>query len=58
MRAGDVIYRLTAFRVDSLGSLRTALEVLHPGSEVEVGWVDPTGIPVTAGVALAAGPPA
>ncbi len=58
MRAGDVIFRLAAIRVDSLGSLRTALEGLHPGSEVEVCWVDPTGTPVTAGVDLAAGPPA
>ena len=58
MQAGDVIVRLATVRVDTLASLRTALEGLHPGSEVEVCWVDPAGNPVAATVDLAAGPPA
>ena len=58
MRAGDVIVRLAAVRVDSLGSLRTAIEGLHPGSAVEVCWVDPSGNPAAATVNLGAGPPA
>ncbi len=58
MQAGDVIVRLATVRVDSLGSLRTALYGLHPGTEVQVCWVDTTGNPVAATVDLAAGPPA
>ncbi len=57
MRAGDVIVRLATIRVDSLESLATGLEDLHPGSRVEVCWVDPTGNPAYAIVDLAAGPP-
>ncbi len=58
MRAGDVIVRLATDRVDSLGSLRTALEGLHPGAKVQVCWVDPTGTPAVAIVDLAPGPAA
>jgi S1-C subfamily serine protease len=57
MRAGDVIVRLAAARVNSLASLVTSLEDLHPGSHVEVCWVDPSGNSASAIVDLAAGPP-
>lgn len=58
MRAGDVIVRLSAHPVISLGSLRTALEGLRPGSRAEVCWVDPAGATIAASVDLGAGPAA
>jgi S1-C subfamily serine protease len=56
LRPGDVIVRLADDRVDSLGSLRGALEGLRPATTVQMFWVDPAGNRVNAFVQLGSGP--
>jgi S1-C subfamily serine protease len=55
--AGDVIDSLNNTQVTSSGDLSTALETLHPGESVQLGWVDSSGQQHTSSITLASGPP-
>jgi S1-C subfamily serine protease len=55
--AGDVIVSLNNTQVTSSGDLSTALETLHPGENVQLGWVDSSGQQHTSSITLASGPP-
>jgi len=55
--AGDVIVSLNSTQVTSSGDLSTALETLHPGDSVQLGWVDSSGQQHTSSITLASGPP-
>lgn len=55
--AGDVINSLNNTQVTSSGDLSTALETLHPGESVQLGWVDSSGQQHTSSITLASGPP-
>jgi S1-C subfamily serine protease len=54
---GDVITSLGTTQITSSGDLSTALETLHPGESVQIGWVDASGQPHTSSITLASGPP-
>ena len=53
---GDVIVSVDGERTDSATALTHSLDRHHPGDEILLGWVDPSGLQHTANVLLAAGP--
>jgi S1-C subfamily serine protease len=57
LRAGDVIVSLNSTPITSSGDLSTALETLHAGATVQLGWLDSSGQQHTGSITLASGPP-
>jgi S1-C subfamily serine protease len=57
LQAGDVIVSINGTQLTSSGDLSTALETLHPGESVQIGWVDASGQQHTSSITLASGPP-
>ena len=57
LQAGDVIVSVNSAQITSSGALSTALETLHAGETVQLGWVDSTGQQHTSSITLASGPP-
>ncbi len=53
--AGDVITSLNNTQVTSSSDLSTALDTLHPGESVQLGWVDSSGQQHTSSITLASG---
>lgn len=58
LQAGDTIDSLDGQSVGSASDVATILIGLHPGDNVEIGWVDSSGAQHTATVTLATGPAA
>ncbi len=58
LRAGDVIVSLGGKSVDSPSTLTKLMDSHHPGDQVSVGWVDPSGGHHSATVHLVTGPAA
>jgi len=57
LQAGDVITSVNGNPITDSGDLSTALENLHPGDTIQLGWVDASGQQHTASVTLGSGPP-
>jgi S1-C subfamily serine protease len=57
LQAGDVIVSLNGNQITSSGDLSSALEDLHPGDSVQLGWVDTSGQQHTSSITLASGAP-
>jgi serine protease Do len=57
IQTGDVITSINGTPVTDSKSLRDALGPLHPGTSVNVGWVDSAGKARSASVKLVVGPP-
>ena len=54
---GDVIVALNSRKIGSSATLTALLQKQHPGSKVQIRWVDQFGTSHTAQVTLASGPP-
>jgi S1-C subfamily serine protease len=52
---GDVITSINNTQVTSSSDLSTALDTLHPGESVQLGWVDSSGQQHTSSITLASG---
>ena len=52
---GDVITSINNTQVTSSSDLSTALDTLHPGESVQLGWVDSAGQQHTSSITLASG---
>jgi len=57
LQAGDVITSVNGNPITDSGDLSTALEDLHPGDTIQLGWVDASGQQHTASITLGSGPP-
>jgi S1-C subfamily serine protease len=57
LQAGDVITSVNGNPITDSGDLSSALEDLHPGDTIQLGWVDASGQTHTSSVTLASGPP-
>jgi S1-C subfamily serine protease len=57
LQAGDVINSVNGNPITDSGDLSTALEDLHPGDTIQLGWVDSSGTQHTSSITLASGPP-
>ena len=57
LQNGDVIVSLNNTQITSSGDLSTALETLHAGATVQLGWLDSSGQQHTSSITLASGPP-
>ena len=58
LTAGDTIVSINGNSVNSVSDLSAAIAKDHPGTKVQVGWVDSSGQQQQATVSLVAGPPA
>jgi S1-C subfamily serine protease len=56
IHGGDLITSVAGQRVGSPESLQLALEQHHPGDQVTIGWIDPTGQRHSASIVLSSGP--
>jgi len=52
-----VIVSVNGNQITSSGDLSSALENLHPGDTIQLGWVDTSGQQHTSSLTLASGPP-
>ena len=57
LQAGDVIVSVNGNQITDSGDLSGALEDLHPGDTIQLGWVDASGQQHTSSITLGSGPP-
>ena len=57
LQAGDVITSVNGNPITDSGDLSAALENLHPGDTIQLGWIDTSGQSHTGSVTLGSGPP-
>jgi S1-C subfamily serine protease len=57
LQAGDVITSVNGTTITNSGDLSSALEDLHPGDTIQLGWVDTSGQQHSGSVTLGSGPP-
>ena len=57
LQAGDVITSVNGNPITDSGDLSSALEGLHPGDTIQLGWVDASGQQHSSSVTLTSGPP-
>jgi S1-C subfamily serine protease len=57
LQAGDVINSVNGQQITDSGDLSSALEDLHPGNTIQLGWIDGSGQQHTTSLTLGSGPP-
>ena len=57
LQAGDVIDSVNGNPITNSGDLSSALENLHPGDTIQLGWLDTSGQQHSGSITLASGPP-
>jgi S1-C subfamily serine protease len=57
LQAGDVITSVNGNPITDSGDLSAALENLHPGDTIQLGWIDTSGQSHTGSITLGSGPP-